>query len=917
MDRDLKTPTNSYSVKRRVVLCIFLAFTSLLAGCDNQTPQEFHTLALQNYEQGKLEDASIQIKNAIRLAPTSAEYRFLLAQIHIKNRDWEGAEKELSRASEFGYSGQDLIRLQSLVYDRLIKYDDQIALKFNSIADTDPLPLYLKLKAFYMTDDRDGFRKAFDLFENRFTNMPYEKLAQALNLMMRSEWSTAKTILEDKKNFDLETEDESLDLLAKVARQLDNVDLLITTIESRLIREPSNYSIRIELVSLYVFLKQFEKANDVLKPIEHEWLRSREISRWRAVTAFYSHNYSTAYESAKNTIASGLNTIEQNAIAGISAFKLEKFEDAQHFLEFVTSELPSDDNFKLVLAQIYFLKGDAASSYQLLQQGSSESEEYKLLKMQSLQKAISSGFTGLVHSLVANELIADNASSLPSSLINRAQISFQEDIWNANQWIAWGMFQIESNQTEALKSACRNMSSKANSKFVGLLLCSQYELAKHDIPNAKNLLNSASKIDSDAPELTLLKAFVLVKEGNIDKARVLLDNKLQQYPSNASMLTLYADLAASDEHRAYAQNLIQTAITSTPKNQQLQTLLITTLFKYKKYNEVIAVVHEQDYEKNWENGLVSSLYGRSLTNIGAHQKSKAFFLDWLSTYPRNTSALYGVINNLDATNEFLEALGHIERYLALVKDDNVKVYQAYFLTLLSRNLEAKHILDELPKDLKNTHVGLYALASNALFNDQVKLAATLASRAYDASPNLRNLFLYGQVLERLGKSDEINSLLTEHVSQFENDIPAILMLAVRIEVKDINKAIGLYQKVLALDENNRIALNNLAHILLVQSKIVTAKPYVKRLETEHGSFAEGLDTVALFYWKKNDLEKSISVSEKALRLQPNNVLIIKNYIERLADFGNLEQAKRLLRRNESKLNYNDVRDLKSKLDAIG
>jgi tetratricopeptide (TPR) repeat protein len=112
-------------------------------------------------------------------------------------------------------------------------------------------------------------------------------------------------------------------------------------------------------------------------------------------------------------------------------------------------------------------------------------------------------------------------------------------------------------------------------------------------------------------------------------------------------------------------------------------------------------------------------------------------------------------------------------------------------------------------------------------------------------------------------------------------------------------------------------LNNLAHILLVQSKIVTAKPYVKRLETEHGSFAEGLDTVALFYWKKNDLEKSISVSEKALRLQPNNVLIIKNYIERLADFGNLEQAKRLLRRNESKLNYNDVRDLKSKLDAIG
>lgn len=916
MDSVLIFFNRSAGLTRNANALLFSFFMVFATGCQKQSPENLYSLSLQSFEQKNYEEASIHIKNAIQLAPKNAEYRALLARIYIENRNWNGAEKELNKAIEFGFSGQNLVKMQSLINDKLAKYDDQLTLDIgvsegggNSGGDQS---LYLKLKAYYMLGDSSGFDEFFPLFEGAFENASYRSLARAMNAMNQNNWDIAKGLIEDTKTFDSETRGEALTLLARVARQLDDSDLLVNTLEVQLLNEPLNHNVRIELVSLYVFLKQFVKAEAVLEPIEKHWLQSKEISRWRALTSFYNQKYSKGYESAKNAIGIGLNTLEQNAIAGISAFKLEKYEDAQHYLEFVISELPSDNNFRVVLAQTYLMVGDSAASYKLLQNGGDGNEGYRILKLHALQKALSSGFTSLVQSLTTEEEGNKTLSSIPSALLKNTQNALEKEAWNESQWLYWGAFQIESGKQEVLENTCLDMKLNNNTKFVGLLLCAQHALSQQNAADAEIYLNEAKTIDGAHPELHFLAAQISNFNGNVASAKMILKQSLSQFKSNISTLIMYADLANNDEQEA-AIKFIETANSIETENQQLQTLLVTTLFKYQKFDRVLTVVDDRNYNENWENGVIASLYGRSLVNTGKYRQAKAYFLEWISHYPQNTEALYGVLNTLDATNEFLEALSYIEKYLATVDDDNIRVYQAYFLSLLSRNRESARVLKSLPEASKNLSIGLYALASNALFEGKTKLAATLISRAYATSSNLRNLFLYGQILDKLGKAQEIDSLLTSHISQFEYDLPAVLMLATRVEKSDEPKAIGLYEHVLGLDSNNKIAMNNLAYLFINRANLEKAKPLVEQLETVHDSFAEGLDTVALYYLNVNELDKSVVTLEKALRLQPNNPHILRNYIERLTDSGDVKKAKRVLDRNEEKLERADVNFLREQL----
>jgi putative PEP-CTERM system TPR-repeat lipoprotein len=55
--------------------------------------------------------ASIQLKNALQKNPTFAEARFLLGKVNFDQGDYAGAEKELSRALDMGFSPDQVVPL--------------------------------------------------------------------------------------------------------------------------------------------------------------------------------------------------------------------------------------------------------------------------------------------------------------------------------------------------------------------------------------------------------------------------------------------------------------------------------------------------------------------------------------------------------------------------------------------------------------------------------------------------------------------------------------------------------------------------------------------------------------------------------------------------------------------------------------
>jgi predicted Zn-dependent protease len=95
--------------KSFILTCLFL----FAASCDNTSADESQMLnnAKDYLNKGDLLAASIELRNALQNNTKNAEARYLPGNINLKICDLTGAEKELRRAAEAGWS-QEAVQLQ-------------------------------------------------------------------------------------------------------------------------------------------------------------------------------------------------------------------------------------------------------------------------------------------------------------------------------------------------------------------------------------------------------------------------------------------------------------------------------------------------------------------------------------------------------------------------------------------------------------------------------------------------------------------------------------------------------------------------------------------------------------------------------------------------------------------------------------
>ena len=86
----------------RVAAAWLLIASSLLAGCDNTTPEQHLTSAQQAYDQGEYRTAVIELKNALQKDAQLIDARVLLGESYLRLGDYPSALKEFERALDLG-----------------------------------------------------------------------------------------------------------------------------------------------------------------------------------------------------------------------------------------------------------------------------------------------------------------------------------------------------------------------------------------------------------------------------------------------------------------------------------------------------------------------------------------------------------------------------------------------------------------------------------------------------------------------------------------------------------------------------------------------------------------------------------------------------------------------------------------------
>ena len=80
----------------------------LLAAC-GASPESMVTSAKEYIAKNDRNAATIQLKNALQKNPEIGEARFLLGKLYFEQADYPGAEKELTRALDAGYSADEVV----------------------------------------------------------------------------------------------------------------------------------------------------------------------------------------------------------------------------------------------------------------------------------------------------------------------------------------------------------------------------------------------------------------------------------------------------------------------------------------------------------------------------------------------------------------------------------------------------------------------------------------------------------------------------------------------------------------------------------------------------------------------------------------------------------------------------------------
>ena len=91
---------------RTILLCF--GFLALAACSGDDTAEQYIARANDALVTSEYKAATIELKNALRLEPNSAQARWLLGKVYLETGDMASAEKELERALSLGWAGEEL-----------------------------------------------------------------------------------------------------------------------------------------------------------------------------------------------------------------------------------------------------------------------------------------------------------------------------------------------------------------------------------------------------------------------------------------------------------------------------------------------------------------------------------------------------------------------------------------------------------------------------------------------------------------------------------------------------------------------------------------------------------------------------------------------------------------------------------------
>ncbi|MGQ8364997.1 XrtA/PEP-CTERM system TPR-repeat protein PrsT [Glaciecola sp. 1036] len=915
----------------RTIISKFIKGLSLSAcclfmwACAEKSAEEHIEQANVFLQQGDNKSAIVELKNAVQQNPSLPVARFELGKIYLDIKDFESAEKELSRALELGYSASKVIPLLSEAYQRTGANValSELDLETSELTSAEKLEVgYRKLQSLLQLEKNEEAQSLIEELLALNSDTVYKGLVAAISKVIERDFVGALETAESMR----ERAPLNRDVLNFTARMhiINNQQEEAAKVYEDYIRvAPDDVEIKFALANMLVEQGQMEKAEKYIDELMEINNQNGLLNQLKGVVRAAAGDHEQALTFSETAIQNGRVEPTVRLVAGYSAFQLGRYEKAVQHLSYIAEFLPDNhpglrilaasqlqsnmgDQTQEVLARVDPKVGTDASlfsraGYELLKAGDEEGAK-KIIEQAEKISETADDLTRLgILKLSLNDI--EGMINLEDA-VNKAPESVTAKTTLATAYLA-------TNQLDKAMALAKEWQSTAPADVEGYLLQAEVEQRQENYQAAAQTLENAASLDDANDNVLAAKVRLLLRQNKIDDALAATEELLAKTPAHLVGLASYFAINAQKGEVEKGKQKLFEQLKANPDNKVIKLLAARASLITNKVDEALEVLSTIEADKEAP-AQYWPLKGTALLRSNAVNEAEAHYNTWSKLYPNQEAAVLGYILVLDSKSEYQKALDKANEFLAKENNLQVNFARTYLLIMTNQFAEAKTAYEKIDNKYKELPFLRGIQARLLLIDNKPSEAVPHAVAAYESNKGIKNLLVLIQAYELAGQPDESYELIKQHAVEFPNDVRNLMLLAERQIDKDQEEAIATYNKILEVTPNNFVVLNNLAYLEMEKGDLAKAEVLAKQALDIQADNVAIADTYAQILVKQSRIEDALEVYKRVITDNTRNEEILLNYIEALLQNGDLVIAERRLERSsftaaESKARIDSLR----------
>jgi len=905
---------NGARVLRTALLAVAIASLAGACGADDPTEEaeSFVTSAREALENDRVDEAVVELKNAVQAKPDHAPARLLLGEVYLTTYQLDAAEKELRRALDHGAAPGEV--WPSLL--RVLMVQGRTAEALDAVEALPPdlteRPDILAMRAELLLDQgRAEEARALlgpgDAAADSRILTQLARLAIAEGDLDRAE-SLASRAVEAEPPF------AGAHLVhGLIEANRGELEAAKTALENGLALDPYSLPIGTRLAQMHLVTGASDEAENVVTDLTRKLGNRVPLAQLRSMIALERRDFETAKREAERVLGVDPRHRAGLYVAGIANSALGNDATAVSQLEKLRANPPVPPMALKALALSNLRMGRPRDALDALDGNAVATGDLDGLRL-AVAAALQSEDVDKAKQLLRTAVAEDPDSAGPTASLAALQLATGEDE-EARQLLAGlsdtlegsgvadktrlALLQLRAgNHAKALELA-NAIKDDEKFSYVGHTLAGM-ALANLDRGDeAVEEFERALEIEPGNRAAALALATLHQVRGDVAQAEAVLRETLEAAETDSHLLTGLTQMLLTQGRSEEAEQLLRGIAERRPEDAGVKALLAQYLLMAERPAEALPVAREAAELAPESGGVVETL-GRAQLAAGEDAAAVESFERLASLRPESPNAHFLLARARVETGDVEAGMAALDRVLELAPDrDDARVVLARLLLLDGQLDEAAPHIDRLETSAPDALEVVELSAALARGRGEWARAAEIYRRAWETEARPDFAIGLADALWRDGRRDDAIQALEERLPAEANGQDSAVAVRSRLaeyylRTGAMEKAADQYRGLVDIQPDNPVLHNQLAWALWKLGSLDPAREHAERAHSLAPDSPEIKDTLGIVLLDSGEAEQAVGLLRDAAAARPESPDIRLHFARALVETGDTTQARSIL-----------------------